>query len=687
MSNLSVRGEQSTSAEILALINLTSLATSGAGEFIRKTGATTFESAALSEIVSLSGLSDVSISSPSSGQVLVYNGSSWINSTEAGVGSVTSVSVTTVNGVSGTVATSTSTPAITITLGALTGVTSINGLVITANTGAITTGTWSATAIGVTKGGTGVTAISALSIWVANSANTIVEVTPGAGNSIRMNGAGTAWEAFTPSASVPTTITVANEATDVDSYIAFFTAATGDLGPKSNAGLTFNSATAILTATGFSGPLTGNVTGNVSGSSGSCTGNAATVTNGVYTTGAGSVYAVGSVGLAGGQTIAGSTLTLENLTLRANAADLTTGQVNVTSSKEATNTTTASVAIAGGLAVAKRVYALDMTVTNTITGSVSGTAATVTGAAQASITSLGTLTTLTVDDITINGNTISSAGASTLSITPTAGQSITFDGTVTLDAGVVAGMTSLTMSGNIIMAANSITMTGSIAATGARVTKGWFTDIESTNMPTVGGTAILTSLTAPQFTTIELGHATANTLSASGGVLSVEGVAVLTVAGGTLTGSITLGENTSIALDPAGSADGKYTGVTVTAIAGYIQTFGDLVYLDPTDSRWEKCDANSASGADGDSRGVIGIVVVAGGSDGAACTILLNGIVRADAAFPAFTINNPIYVSETAGAVTQTQPTTTDVVIRIVGSAITADEMYFNPDNSWITHT
>jgi hypothetical protein len=42
--------------------------------------------------------------------------------------------------------------------------------------------------------------------------------------------------------------------------------------------LSFNPSTGVLTATGFSGPLTGNVTGNVSGSSGSCTGNAATAT-------------------------------------------------------------------------------------------------------------------------------------------------------------------------------------------------------------------------------------------------------------------------------------------------------------------------------------------------------------------------------------------------------------------------
>lgn len=160
----------------------------------------------------------------------------------------------------------------------------------------------------------------------------------------------------------------------------------------------------------------------------------------------------------------------------------------------------------------------------------------------------------------------------------------------------------------------------------------------------------------------------------------------LPLAGGTMTGNITLAENASIALDPAGSADGKYTGITVTATAGYTQAFGDLVYLDPTDSRWEAVDANSAAAADGDARGILGMVVSAG-TDGNACTILLQGIIRADAKFPTFTINNPIYASETAGSVTQTQPTTTDVVIRVVGFALTADEMYFSPSSSYITHT
>ena len=44
--------------------------------------------------------------------------------------------------------------------------------------------------------------------------------------------------------------------------------------------------------------------------------------------------------------------------------------------------------------------------TGNVTGNASGTAATVTGAAQSNIASLGTLTTLTVDNIIVNGTTI-----------------------------------------------------------------------------------------------------------------------------------------------------------------------------------------------------------------------------------------------------------------------------------------
>lgn len=159
----------------------------------------------------------------------------------------------------------------------------------------------------------------------------------------------------------------------------------------------------------------------------------------------------------------------------------------------------------------------------------------------------------------------------------------------------------------------------------------------------------------------------------------------LPLAGGTMSGNITLGENTSIALDPAGSADGKYSGITVTGTGGATIAFGDLVTLDKDDSRWELVDISAAAAATGDARGIIGIAVTSS-TDGGALTILLQGIIRADANFPALTIGAPVYAS-TTGDVVVTQPTTTDHVIRVVGFALTADEMFFNPSADYITHT
>ncbi len=62
-------------------------------------------------------------------------------------------------------------------------------------------------------------------------------------------------------------------------------------------------------------------------------------------------------------------------------------------------------------------------VVGTLNQNTTGTAATVTGAAQTAITSLGTLTALTVDDITIDGSTISDAGTFTIDV----GGNIDFD--------------------------------------------------------------------------------------------------------------------------------------------------------------------------------------------------------------------------------------------------------------------
>ena len=49
MSHISVKGDQSTEQEVTTLANLTALAISDTGEFIRKTGITTFENSSTAD--------------------------------------------------------------------------------------------------------------------------------------------------------------------------------------------------------------------------------------------------------------------------------------------------------------------------------------------------------------------------------------------------------------------------------------------------------------------------------------------------------------------------------------------------------------------------------------------------------------------------------------------------------------
>jgi len=71
--------------------------------------------------------------------------------------------------------------------------------------------------------------------------------------------------------------------------------------------------------------------------------------------------------------------------------------------------------------------------------------------------------------------------------------------------------------------------------------------------------------------------------------------------------------------------------------------------------------------------------VLAAAADGDPTVILLQGNIRADAAFPAMTISARMYMGETAGDIQATIPTGADAIIRAVGYALTADELYFCP--------
>ena len=201
---------------------------------------------------------------------------------------------------------------------------------------------------------------------------------------------------------------------------------------------------------------------------------------------------------------------------------------------------------------------------------------------------------------------------------------------------------------------------------------------------------------SPQFTAVNVGAATDTTITrVSAGLIAVEGVTVCdvstaqTLTNKTLTapgigGAALLAENASIALDPALSADGKYSGMTIGGTAGAALAFGQTAYLAAADSRWELTDADAASTA-GDVP--VGFVVLAAAADGDPTTILLRGNIRADSLFATFTVGVPVYLSTTPGDITATKPSGTDDVVRRVGFALTADSIIVDISPDFITAT
>lgn len=81
-----------------------------------------------------------------------------------------------------------------------------------------------------------------------------------------------------------------------------------------------------------------------------------------------------------------------------------------------------------------------------------------------SIGSTTPITKLNVDNIQVDGNTISSTAGTDLNIVPLAGQQVIIDGAVTIDSGVVTGISSLTSTDGIISV--NATHTGDVGVAG-----------------------------------------------------------------------------------------------------------------------------------------------------------------------------------------------------------------------------
>ena len=96
-------------------------------------------------------------------------------------------------------------------------------------------------------------------------------------------------------------------------------------------------------------------------------------------------------------------------------------------------------------------------ITGDVTGNASGSAATVTTAAQTNITSLGTLTALTVDDVAVNGKVVTMTGSASDTAVFTAGTHGTLS-IVTTDAAAAAANIQITADGTAELAGTTVTL-------------------------------------------------------------------------------------------------------------------------------------------------------------------------------------------------------------------------------------
>lgn len=158
-------------------------------------------------------------------------------------------------------------------------------------------------------------------------------------------------------------------------------------------------------------------------------------------------------------------------------------------------------------------------------------------------------------------------------------------------------------------------------------------------------------------------------------------IAALPLAGGTMSGDIQLGE-TDIKLDAVLSGDEKWSGIVITGTAGNAMTSGEVIFL-ASDGKWDKVDG-ILDGTDTGFSKQLGITLTTG-NDTDAIEILVYGKVRS-AKFPALTVGSPVYLSDTAGELVVTQPSTDNFCIRVVGFAITAEDLLFNPSNDYIIY-
>jgi hypothetical protein len=145
-------------------------------------------------------------------------------------------------------------------------------------------------------------------------------------------------------------------------------------------------------------------------------------------------------------------------------------------------------------------------------------------------------------------------------------------------------------------------------------------------------------------------------------------------------GDVTIGDGSNLNLSTPllAGTDHTTTGMTAQMLAGGAIAAFDLVCIHSTTQEVVEADASAAA-----TSRVIGIAPAAI-SDTATGTVLLQGFVRDDTW--TWTTGGVLFLSETAGAMTHTAPTTDGAFVQAVGVALSPDVVYINPSIDVLEH-
>ena len=159
------------------------------------------------------------------------------------------------------------------------------------------------------------------------------------------------------------------------------------------------------------------------------------------------------------------------------------------------------------------------------------------------------------------------------------------------------------------------------------------------------------------------------------------GASAITTTGTVSAGIVDVAQEAHLDSSPA---DETVSGITATFTAGEDLVRGEVVYFKASDSKMHKAVATAA--------GTMPAVAMAAADVSADATakFLLFGFLQDNGTFPAYTVGGTIYAPEaetsSQNVPEQTAPDSDGDFVQVLGYAVTANAVFFNPSNDVIEH-